>query len=96
MEDFYDSELAAEMVREYGRVTPHEEVYVLLREADDLERQIRSMRSMLLYRRRLRLEIKLMRKLLDALLLIRPEEQVLGQTVYDRLVKVVERVEKVL
>ena len=99
MEDFYDSELAAEMVREYQqaekhRTTPHEDVYILLKEADELEKQIRSVRSILLYRRRLRLEVKLMRKLLDVLLLLSPEEQILGQQVYDRLVKVVERVEK--
>ena len=94
MEDFYDSDLAAKMVEEYARITPHEDVELLLNEAEDLEKQIRSMRSLLLYRRRLRLEIKLMRKLLDALLLIRPEEQILGQQVYDRLVKVVDRIEK--
>ena len=100
MEDFYDSELAAQMVAEYAKC--HSEPKVrnlcdidkLLKDTELLEKQIKSTHSFLMRRRRARLELKLMRSLLEILLSLSPADQQLGKQIYDRLVSSVDRLEK--
>ena len=91
-DDFYNSEAAARLSAEYNKDL--EARCELLKTADTLEKQIKATRSLLLYRRRVRLEIKLQRVLLNILLNLSPADQALGREIYDRLLQCVARLEK--
>jgi len=91
-DDFYNSDVAEQMAKEYKKsLLATEELF---KTADILEKQARSMRSLLLHRRRVRLEIRLQRVLLNILLSLTPADQELGKQTYDRLLNCVARLEK--
>ena len=96
VDDFYNSKAAEQMAKEYTRASADSKKHITdaLETADALERQIKSMRSLLLYRRRLRLEIRLQRVLLNILISLSPDDKQLGTQVYNRLLDCVARLEK--
>lgn len=94
--DFFDSAEAAEMANAY-KAHVHSsimKVEELLKEADDMQRQIEATHRILLRRRRVRLELRLQRILLCVLMTLTPESQELGTQVYERLLSCVDRLEK--
>ena len=96
MDDFYNSEAAAQMSAEYSTASSYSKQHITesIETAALLERQIKSMRSLLLYRKRIRLEIRLQRILLNILVSLPPTEQQLGTQVYNQLLDCVARLEK--
>ena len=94
--EFYDSPAAAEMAESYKQhiQTPLIKIGELLHEARELEQKIDATHRILLRRRRVRMELKLMRILLAVLDALTPEQQELGGEIYVRLGACVDRLEK--
>ena len=94
--DFFDSAEAAEMAEAYRQQINSSimKVEELLKEADATERRIEATHKVLMRRRRVRLELRLQRILLDILTTLTPESQELGCQVYERLICCVDRLEK--
>jgi hypothetical protein len=94
--EFYDSDQAAEMAEAFAQQqrTSFIRLEELLQQADDTEKRIEATHKILLRRRRMRLEIRLMRLLLAILGMLSPENQELGAQIYARLRASVDRLEK--
>jgi len=87
-ENFYNSDAAREMAEQYKK---H-----ILEEADVMEIQTKSVTSIFLRRRRMRMELKLQRHLLETLLKLSPDDAELGLQIYDRLLNCVARMERLV
>ena len=96
MMDFYDSAEAGEMAAAYRNQihTSIMKVEELLKEADAIQQRIEATHKILFRRRRIRLELKLQRILLEVLMTLTPDAQELGSQVYERLLSCVDRLEK--
>ena len=96
-EDFYNSDLAQQMAEEYRKQsarTPSADILDLLADVDALEKTAESLHILFARRRKIRLLLKCQRKLLAILLLLSPDDATLGETVYNRLLSLVDRLEK--